>query len=299
MHPEEELSALIGKAGVLIEALPYIRLFKGKTFVIKYGGSAMVDQDLKNSFARDIALLKLIGVNPIVVHGGGPQIGQTLNRMKIESRFVDGMRVTDEETINIVEMVLVGKVNKEIVAMINSHGGPAIGLSGKDGSLLEAEKMFIEKNAPEHERPEIIDIGMVGKVTNVNTDILVLLEKGGFIPIIAPVGFGQGGETFNINADFVAGAVAGATRAEKLLLLTDEKGILDSAKNLISTLTENRARELVAKGVITGGMLPKAKACFSALCAGVKKAHIIDGRVTHSTLLEIFTDKGVGTEMLQ
>jgi len=291
------IEGLVQRAKVLVEALPYMRAFKGKTIVIKYGGSAMVDEALKSSFARDVVLLKHIGINPLVVHGGGPQIGRTLERMKIESRFVDGVRVTDEETINIVEMVLVGKVNKEIVALVNRHGGRAVGLSGKDGSLLRAEKMLVEKGGPEHERPEIIDVGMVGAVTRVDVAILDLLDSGGFIPVIAPVGYGEGGETFNINADFVAGAVAGAINAEKMVLLTDERGILDADGGLISALSETEAKKLIGGGVITGGMLPKVKACFTALDAGVKKAHIVDGRVLHSALLEIFTDKGVGTEI--
>ncbi|MDH4183121.1 MAG: acetylglutamate kinase [Nitrospinota bacterium] len=292
-----DLEKLIGKAATLVEALPYIRAFKGKTFVIKYGGAAMVDEGLKTSFARDMALLKHIGINPVVVHGGGPQIGQTLAKMNIKAHFVNGLRVTDEETLNVVEMVLVGKVNKEIVALINRHGGSAIGLSGKDGELIQAEKMYVEKTGPEVERPEIIDIGAVGRVTHVNTAILDHLSGGGFIPVIAPVGYGKNGETFNINADFVASAVAGALQAEKLLLLTDEAGVLDSNGELISTVTEDSAKRLIAGGVIRGGMDPKVKACFQALEAGVAKAHIIDGRVIHSALLEIFTDTGIGTEI--
>ncbi|MBI5814067.1 MAG: acetylglutamate kinase [Nitrospinae bacterium] len=288
---------LVKKAEVLAEALPYMQAFSGKTIVIKYGGAAMVEEELKEVFARDVILLKHIGMNPVVVHGGGPQIGHALKQMNIPTRFVQGMRVTDEQTIDVVEMVLVGKVNKEIVALINENGGRAVGLSGKDGNLLTAEKMFVEKTGPEVERPEIIDVGMVGKVTNVDVTIIRTLEAGGFIPVIAPVGCAPGGQTFNINADFVACAVAGALKADKLVLLTDEAGILDGDKKLISTLTEAEAKKLVEKGVITGGMLPKIEACFGALDAGVKKAHIIDGRVKHSALLEIFTDKGVGTEI--
>lgn len=297
MDRSAQLKPLIQKASALVEALPYMRAFAGKTIVIKYGGAAMVDDELKKSFARDITLLKHIGINPVVVHGGGPQIGHTLKKMNLESRFIDGVRVTDEETLNVVEMVLVGKVNKEIVALINGHGGRAVGLSGKDGGLLRAEKMFIEKAGPELDRPEIIDIGMVGRVTDVDVSILKLMSDGGLIPVIAPVGYGKNGETFNINADFVAGAVAGALGAEKMLLLTDEVGILDADGELISTVTEADAKELVKKGVIRGGMVPKARACFSALDGGVQKAHIIDGRVVHSALLEIFTDKGIGTEI--
>lgn len=299
MSQSAELEKLVAKAATLQEALPYIRAFKGKTFVIKYGGSAMVEESLKNSFARDMVLLKHIGINPVVVHGGGPQIGQTLKKMNIKSTFINGLRVTDEETLDVVEMVLVGKVNKEIVALINRNGGSAIGLSGKDGDLIHGEKMFAEKSGPELERPEIIDIGMVGKVTAINSAVLEHVSKGGFIPVIAPVGHGKGGETYNINADFVASAIAGAIRAEKLMLLTDEAGILDGEGKLISTVTENSAKDLIEKGVIRGGMTPKVTACFQALEAGVAKAHIIDGRVTHSTLLEIFTDIGVGTEIKQ
>lgn len=299
MKDNEALEKLIEKAASLIEALPYMRSFKGKTIVIKYGGAAMVDDGLKTNFAKDISLLKHIGIHPVVVHGGGPQIGETLKKMNVESSFIDGVRVTDSETLNIVEMTLVGKVNKEIVALINANGGKAVGLSGKDGALLEAEKMFIEKPGPEVDRPEIIDLGHVGKVTRVDVSIIELLGKGDFIPVIAPVGYGVNGETFNINADFVASAIAGALDAAKLLLLTNEVGILDGGGELISTLTEADAEKLVEEGVIKGGMLPKVKACFQALGAGVKKTHIIDGRVVHSVLLEIFTDKGVGTEITQ
>jgi len=297
MLDQATLKTLIGKAATLSEALPYMRALRGRTIVIKYGGAAMVDEELKAGFASDISLLKHIGVNPVVVHGGGPQIDKTLHRMNIERRFVQGMRVTDEETLNIVEMVLAGKVNKDIVALINRHGGRAVGLSGKDGSLLQAEKMFVEKKGPATDRPEIIDIGMVGRVTKVQTALLSALAAADFIPVIAPVGAGEQGETYNINADFVASAVAAALQAEKLVLLTDEEGILDADKKLLSTLTESETKRLIAGGVITGGMLPKVDACFQALDAGVKKTHIIDGRVTHSVLLEIFTDRGIGTEI--
>lgn len=292
------LEQLVGKADALVEALPYMRAFKGKTIVIKYGGSAMIHEELKNEFAKDVALLKHIGINPVVVHGGGPQIGQTLKQMNIETSFVQGLRVTDSATIDVVEMVLAGKVNKDIVGLLNNHGGKAVGLSGKDGNLIQAEKLMVERVGPAVERPEIIDIGMVGKVTRVDVSVLNTLDNGGFIPVIAPVGAGKNGETYNINADFVAGAVAGALNAAKLLLLTDEIGILDSNKKLIESLTEKEAEELIRDGVIAGGMLPKTKACFSALGAGVKKAHIVDGRAKHSVLLEIFTDKGIGTEIL-
>ncbi|MGK7346281.1 MAG: acetylglutamate kinase [Candidatus Nitrospinota bacterium M3_3B_026] len=294
---QKKLDELVGKAAVLAEALPYLRAFGGGVMVVKYGGAAMVDEELKSGFARDIALLKHIGINPVVVHGGGPRISDTLKRMNIRTSFVQGMRVTDEETLSVVEMVLVGLVNKEIVALINRHGGRAVGLSGKDGGLVTAEKTLVEKKDPATDRPEIIDIGMVGKVTRVDAGILNTLERDGFIPVIAPVGHGEGGETFNINADFVASAVAGALGAAKLVLLTDEAGVLDADGKLISRLTESGARRLIKNGVITGGMVPKAEACFEALAAGAGKAHIIDGRVNHSVLLEIFTDEGIGTEI--
>ena len=299
MSRTSHIDALVAKAATLVEALPYIRAFKGKTLVIKYGGAAMVDDKLKNSFARDIVLLKHIGINPVVVHGGGPQIGETLKKMGIQTTFIDGQRVTDQQTLDVVEMVLAGKVNKEIVALINRNGGSALGLSGKDGDMIHAEKLFVEKPGPELNRPEIIDVGMVGKVTSVNSSILNHISSGGYIPVIAPVGYGKGGETYNINADYVASAIAGSIRAEKLLLLTDEAGILDGDKKLISTVTEDCAKDLIGKGIIRGGMVPKVKACFSALEAGVSKAHIVDGRVVHSVLLEIFTDTGVGTEIKQ
>ena len=298
MKKRPEIDELVQKASALIEALPYMQKFRDKSIVIKYGGSAMANDDLKEGFARDISLLSHIGINPVVVHGGGPQIGETLARMNIKTEFIQGMRVTDHETINVVEMVLVGKVNKEIVANINRAGGKAVGLSGKDGAFIQAEKMMVEKKNPAVDRPEIIDVGMVGKITHVDTSVLEPLEKAGFIPVIAPVGYGENGETFNINADFVAGGIAGAVGAEKLVLLTDEAGILDGDGNLVQTLTEKEAESMIEKGIITGGMEPKVKACFSALDAGVKKAHIIDGRIAHSALLEIFTNTGVGTEIL-
>lgn len=299
MTDDPRIAELIQKAATLHEALPYMRSFAGKTIVIKYGGSAMVEEELRSSFAHDVTLLKMIGINPVVVHGGGPQIGKTLARMNIETAFVQGMRVTDEETINVVEMVLVGKVNKEIVANINRAGGRAVGLSGKDGSLIQAEKLYVEKPGPEIDRPEIIDVGMVGKVTHIEVAALNALEGAGFIPVIAPVGYGVNGETFNINADFVAGAVAGALKAAKLVLLTDTPGILDADKRLISRLTESETHAKIKNGVIYGGMLPKVEACFTALHRGVKKTHVIDGRIRHSALLEIFTDEGIGTEIRQ
>lgn len=292
-----DLKELVQKADILLEALPYLREFAGKTIVIKYGGAAMVQEELKASFARDIVLMKFIGIDPVIVHGGGPQINKTLERMGVKSRFVEGHRVTDEETVNVVEMVLVGKVNKEIVALINSAGGRAVGLSGKDGRLIEAEKKLISVPTAAENRPEIIDIGLVGKVTKINTDVLETLDRGNFIPVIAPVGAGSNGETYNINADTVAGEVAAALKAEKLMLLTDTNGVWDADKKLIPAMNEKKIRELIASGVIAGGMLPKVDCCLKALSGGVKKTHIIDGRVVHSVLLEIFTSQGVGTQI--
>lgn len=297
MERAKKLEDLVRKAEILTESLPYMRKFRGKTIVIKYGGAAMVQEDLKKVFASDIVLLKHIGINPVVVHGGGPQIGETLKRMNIHTHFIHGMRVTDEETVNVVEMVLVGKVNKEIVSLINAVGGRAVGLSGKDGGMIQAEKMFVEKAGPAGEAPQMIDVGLVGRVVKVDTSVIKAVEDAGFIAVIAPVGVGANGETYNINADYVAGAIAGALQAEKMVILTDSAGILDKDKQLISGVTQSEARQMIADGVISGGMLPKVDTCFAALDAGVSKAHIIDGRVKHSVLLEIFTDQGVGTEI--
>jgi acetylglutamate kinase len=297
MQRAKRLEDLVRKAEILTESLPYMRKFRGKTIVIKYGGAAMVQEDLKKVFASDIVLLKHIGINPVVVHGGGPQIADALKRMNIPTQFIQGMRVTDEETINVVEMVLVGKVNKEIVSLINSAGGRAVGLSGKDGGMIQAEKMFVEKAGAAGEQPQMIDVGLVGRVTKVDTAVIKAVEDAGFIAVIAPVGVGVSGETYNINADYVAGAIAGALQAEKMVILTDSAGILDKDKQLISGVTQSEVRQMIADGVISGGMLPKADTCFAALDAGVSKAHIIDGRVKHSVLLEIFTDEGVGTEI--
>lgn len=291
------MSASEEKARVLIEALPYIRRFADKTIVIKYGGHAMVDEDLKNGFAQDVVLLKYIGLNPVIVHGGGPQIGRVLERMNIKSTFVSGMRVTDSETMDVVEMVLVGKVNKEIVNLINRHGGRAVGLSGKDGGLILAGKMQMVRQEGELP-PEIIDIGQVGRVESIDQGILKVMERDNFIPVIAPVGVGSAGETYNINADLVAGHLAAALKAEKLILLTDVEGVLDPQGRLISSIRVGRIDELKAKGVITGGMLPKLECCAQALARGAKKAHIVDGRKLHAVLLEIFTDQGVGTEIV-
>jgi len=285
------------KAKVLVEALPYIRRFYDKTIVIKYGGSTMEEERMKRSFALDIVLLKYIGIHPVIVHGGGPQIGEMLTKIGKKSQFIEGMRVTDEETMNVVEMVLVGKVNKEIVNLINQHGGKAVGLSGKDGRLITAKKLKLTKSRGKGERPEVIDIGMVGEVKSINPGVIEALEKENFIPVIAPVGVGEEGETYNINADLVAGKIAGALRAEKLILLTDVEGILDKRQRLIPTLDVKTAKGLLAQKVISSGMIPKVSCCLSALEDGVAKTHIIDGRVEHAILLEIFTDVGIGTQI--
>ncbi|MDP2853650.1 MAG: acetylglutamate kinase [Smithellaceae bacterium] len=294
----EHIQSSMERADILLEALPYIRRFYNKTIVIKYGGHAMVDQDLKDKFARDIVMMKYIGINPVVVHGGGPQIGSLLKKLGKESKFIQGMRVTDEETMDIVEMVLVGMVNKEIVGLINRHGGKAVGLSGKDGNLIEAEKYYLNDEKAKNTPSEIIDIGLVGKVKAVNTELIVTLGQNSFIPVIAPTGIGEHGETYNINADIVAGEVAAALKAEKLLLLTDVPGVLDANKNLIHTMTNQDALNLIDDGTVEGGMFPKVKCCLKALRGGVKKAHIIDGRLKHAILLEVFTDKGIGTEIV-
>ena len=285
------------QAKVLVEALPYIRRFYDKTIVIKYGGSTMEEERMKRSFALDIVLLKYIGIHPVIVHGGGPQIGEMLTKIGKKSQFIEGMRVTDEETMNVVEMVLVGKVNKEIVNLINQHGGKAVGLSGKDGRLITAKKLKLTKSRGKGERPEVIDIGMVGEVKSINPGVIEALEKENFIPVIAPVGVGEEGETYNINADLVAGKIAGALRAEKLILLTDVEGILDKRQRLIPTLDVKTAKGLLAQKVISSGMIPKVSCCLSALEDGVAKTHIIDGRVEHAILLEIFTDVGIGTQI--
>jgi acetylglutamate kinase len=288
----------IGKAEILMEALPYIQRFYGKTFVIKYGGNAMIDEDLKASFAQDIVLLKYVGINPVVVHGGGPQIDQFLEKMGITSRFVRGMRITDQETLDIVEMVLVGKINKEIVTLINQHGGMAVGLSGKDGGLIMARKMSVtvtENGQP----PEIIDIGMVGEIIGINPLVIDSLDQNKFIPVIAPLGVGRGGETYNINADLVAGELAEALHAEKLILMTDVVGVKDKKGERLSTIKVNQSRKMIEDGVIASGMIPKVECCINALKGGVQKTHIIDGRVKHAVLLEIFTKEGIGTEVVR
>jgi len=286
---------IINKAKVLMEALPYIKRFANKTIVIKYGGNAMVEEHLKEGFAQDIILMKYIGLNPVVVHGGGPQIGRVLKAMGKESLFVQGMRVTDTETMDVVEMVLGGKVNKEIVGNINRHGGRAVGLSGKDGGLILARKLEMTGINPDSLTPEIIDIGMVGEVESINPAIITALEESNFIPVIAPIGVGLRGETYNINADLVAGKIAGALRAEKLILLTDVEGVRGKDGRLISTIDIGRVPDLINDGTITGGMIPKVNCCVDAIEEGVAKTHIIDGRMEHACLLEIFTDLGIGT----
>jgi len=288
----------IERAEILLEALPYIRRFYNKTIVIKYGGHAMVDKELKDLFARDVVMMKYIGIHPVVVHGGGPQIGDLLKKLGKDSQFVQGMRVTDEETMDIVEMVLVGKVNKEIVGLINQHGGKAVGLSGKDGNLIRAEKYYLTEEKAKDTPPEIIDIGLVGKVKNIHAELIVSLANDGFIPVIAPTGLGDNGETYNINADIVAGEVAAALKAEKLVLLTDVEGVMDAKGQLINTMNDRDVVNMIETGVIRGGMYPKVKCCLKALNNGVKKTHIVDGRLQHAILLEIFTDMGIGTEIV-
>ncbi|HYW04204.1 MAG TPA: acetylglutamate kinase [Gammaproteobacteria bacterium] len=279
-------------ARVLTEALPYIRRFAGKTVVIKYGGNAMTDAELKSGFARDIVLMKLVGINPVIVHGGGPQIGRVLERVGIESRFVEGMRVTDRDTMDVVEMVLGGLVNKDIVSLINSHGGNAVGLTGKDGNLIRARKMTLA-GTDGSDTPR--DIGYVGEVESIDPAVVSLLEEGDFIPVIAPVGFGADGVAYNINADLVAGRVAEVMKAEKLMLLTNTRGVLDGEGRLLTGLSRKQVAALIEDGTIRGGMLPKVRCALEAVEGGVRAAHIVDGRVEHAVMLELFTDEGVGT----
>lgn len=286
-------------AQVLSEALPYIQKFAGRTIVVKYGGNAMIDDALKASFARDIVLMQAVGMRPIVVHGGGPQIGELLERLNIESRFVDGMRVTTEETMDVVEMVLGGLVNKEIVSLLNLAGGRAMGLTGKDGQLIRAKQLKIERKTPELEAPEIIDIGHVGQVESIDTRVLTMLTENDVIPVVAPIGVGPKGESYNINADLVAGKLAEVLNAEKLMLLTNTGGVLDQTGQVVTGLVSDEVRALIDDGTISGGMLPKVACALSAVNAGVNSAHIVDGRVPHSVLLEIFTDQGVGTQILR
>jgi len=282
-------------AEVLTEALPYIQRFAGKTIVIKYGGNAMTDEQLKSSFASDVVLLKQVGINPVVVHGGGPQIGKLLEQLGKESRFIQGMRVTDSETMDVVQMVLGGLVNKQIVSLINQHGGRAIGLTGKDGSMIRARKLEIKNNAAELQGSEIIDLGHVGEVTSIDPGVIDMLDEGDFIPVIAPIGVGEEGAAYNINADLVAGKIAGVLQAEKLILLTNTPGVLDNSGKLLTGLTAASVKDLIADGTIQGGMLPKIDCALDAVQSGVNTAHIIDGRVRHAVLLELLTDKGVGT----
>ena len=282
-------------ASVLSEALPYIRRFQGKTMVIKYGGNAMVDDQLKMGFARDVVLMKLVGMNPVVVHGGGPQIGKLLEKLNIKSEFVQGMRVTTSETMDVVEMVLGGLVNKEIVNLINRCGGHAVGLTGKDGDLIRARKLTFTKQAPEMNAPEIIDIGHVGEVESIDAAVVDMLVSGDFIPVIAPIGVGKDGQSYNINADLVAGKIAETLKAEKLMLLTNTAGVLDKEGKLLTGLTARKVDELIADGTISGGMLPKINCALDAVRAGVGTVQIIDGRVEHAVLLELLTDEGVGT----
>ncbi len=295
------MEKLVEKASILMEALPYITEFRGKTFVIKYGGNAMVNEELKAAFAQDILMLKYLGINPVIVHGGGPQIGSYLKRMGLESKFVGGLRVTDKETMDVVEMVLGGLVNKSIVQLINQYAGghiKAVGLTGKDGGLIRAKKLDAEEYFKKMDgfRPtELIDLGHVGEVEYVDPSILKHLDTVNYIPVIAPIGFDQYGNAYNINADFVASAVAGALKAEKAIFLTDIEGVKDQEGKLISTITVDEANKLIEEGIIHGGMIPKVKACIDALEQGVKKTHILDGRIPHCVLLEIFTREGVGT----
>lgn len=287
-------------ADVLIEALPYIQRFKGKTIVVKFGGNAMVDEELKHSFARDIVLMKLVGLNPIVVHGGGPQIGRLLEKLGKTTGFVDGMRITDSETMDVVEMVLGGLVNKEIVNLINMHGGKAVGLTGKDGNFIRAKKLHLSPREvlPGVLAPEIIDLGHVGEVSSIDPAVLDMLGSSDFIPVIAPIGVGEDGHSYNINADLVAGKIAEQLKAEKLILLTNIPGILDKQGTLLTGLSIKKTEELIADGTISGGMIPKTRCATDAIKGGVTSVHIIDGRVDHAVLLELFTDQGVGTLLL-
>ncbi|MCX7107105.1 MAG: acetylglutamate kinase [Methylococcales bacterium] len=286
-------------ADVLIEALPYIQRFKGKTVVVKFGGNAMVDEALKHSFARDIVLMKLVGINPIVVHGGGPQIGQLLTKLGKTTGFVDGMRITDSETMDVVEMVLGGLVNKEIVNLINRHGGKAVGLTGKDGDFIRAKKIHLKQSAIEVHASEIIDLGHVGEVSSIDPAVVDMLGRSDFIPVIAPIGVGDDGRSYNINADLVAGKIAEVLKAEKLILLTNTAGILDKQENLLTGLSIKDIEDLIENGTISGGMIPKTRCATDALKGGVNSVHIIDGRVEHAVLLELFTDQGVGTLLLR
>ena len=294
------MKKLIQKAEILLEALPFIKKFYGKTFVIKYGGNAMVSEDLKNNFALDIVMMKYIGINPVIVHGGGPQIDKTLKALGIKSQFFEGQRVTNKETIDVVEMVLGGKVNKEIVSLINRHGGNAVGITGKDGDLIMAKRHSKgKKQSPEMNHPEIIDLGLVGEINQVNPRILETLDKNEFVPVIAPIGKGENGETLNINADFVASKIASALKAEKLILMTDTEGVKNKTGKLQTGLTKKEVGSMIKEKVIKEGMLPKVNCCLDALKSGVNKTHIVDGRIQHALLLEIFTEDGIGTQIVE
>ena len=292
-----DISAAHNIAAVLTEALPYIQRFIGKTIVVKYGGNAMIDEDLKNSFARDIVLMKLVGMNPIVVHGGGPQIGSHLEKLGIKSKFVDGMRVTDNETMDVVEMVLGGLVNKQIVSLLNKNGGKAIGITGKDGDFIRAKKMTVTRYTPGMEAPEIIDIGHVGEVVGVNPAIINMILSSDFIPVIAPIGFDHTGQSYNINADIVAGKLAALLNAEKLILLTNIAGVQNKKGEVVAALTIEDVHAMIADGTIHSGMLPKISCALDAMSSGVNSVQIIDGRIPHAVLLEVFTDKGIGTQI--
>ena len=294
------MKKLIQKAEILLEALPFIKNFYGKTFVIKYGGNAMVSEKLKDNFALDIVMMKYIGINPVIIHGGGPQIDKTLKALGIKSQFFEGQRVTNKETIDVVEMVLGGKINKEIVSLINRHGGNAVGITGKDGDLIMAKRHKKgKKHSAETNRPEIIDLGLVGEITKVNPRILETLDKNEFVPVIAPIGKEKNGTTLNINADFVASKIASALKAEKLILMTDTEGVKNKTGKLQSGLTKKEVAAMIKEKVIKDGMLPKVKCCLDALKAGVHKTHIVDGRVQHALLLEIFTEDGIGTQIVE
>ncbi len=298
LRGEGKMKEVIKKAEILIDALPYIKNFSGKTFVIKYGGAAQTKEELKESFAKDVVMLSYIGIRTVIVHGGGPRISATMEKMGKKPKFVNGQRVTDQETMDIVEMVLGGLINKEIVSLINRHGGKAAGLSGKDGNLIKARKKTIRKKREESGESEIVDLGLVGEVTSINPGIIESLEREGFIPVIAPIGVGPAGETLNINADFVAAAIASSLKAEKLILLTDVPGLLNKNGSILSTLKKSQITKLVKDGTISGGMLPKVQSCLQVLSSGVSKTHIVDGRVPHCLLLEIFTKEGIGTEIV-
>jgi acetylglutamate kinase len=299
MEEKNSIQTAVEKANILMEAFPYIKKFYGKTIVIKYGGSAMISEELKTSFALDIILMKYIGIYPVIVHGGGPKISEIMEKMGKKPDFVEGQRVTDSETMDIVEMVLGGIINKQIVALINHHGGRAVGLTGKDGRFIRARKLSMTRYSEETGAPEIIDIGMVGEVEKINPEVVTTLKGGNFIPVIAPVGIGGDGKAYNVNADHVASKVASALNAEKLILLTDSEGVLAKDKKLLRALSRDEVNHLIGERVIVGGMLPKVRACLDALDSGVSKTHIVDGRVAHAVLLEMFTDEGIGTEIVR